>query len=172
MKTYTPQENGTAARVIAFFRDNPDEELTRADIAAKFSCKPGSIDVMLRPAVDSGLLMKRRETGRDMVWCKPAPIPTLRPEPPFTAHLNGDTPAPNGSGSIPLIAFARERAERRAPTLISPQPTGLRVSLWSDGALVIERGAVFVASLTAEETRHLIKYLDKVLLDRAEGEAA
>jgi hypothetical protein len=69
--TYTPQENGTAARVIAFFRDNPDEELTRADIAAKFSCKPGSIDVMLRPAVDSGLLMKRRETGRYMVWCAP-----------------------------------------------------------------------------------------------------
>jgi hypothetical protein len=66
--------------------------------------------------------------------------------------------------------LARDRAvrerERRSPTVASPQPTGLRVALWSDGALVIERGAVFVASLTAEETRHLVQYLDKVLLDR------
>jgi hypothetical protein len=60
-------------------------------------------------------------------------------------------------------------ARARAPLAdcrASPQPTGLRVALWSDGALVIERGAVFVASLTAEETRHLVQYLDKVLLDR------
>jgi hypothetical protein len=81
-------------------------------------------------------------------------------------------PAANG---IPLIAFARERAERvadarerRAPTVASHQPTGLRVALWSDGALVIERGPHLVASLTAEETRHLVQYLDKVLLDRPE----
>jgi hypothetical protein len=77
---------------------------------------------------------------------------------------------PAGNGSIPIIALARDRAvrerERRSPTVASPQPTGLRVALWSDGALVIERGAVFVASLTAEETRHLVQYLDKVLLDR------
>jgi hypothetical protein len=173
MKTYTPQRNGVAERVVAFFRDNPDEELTRADIVAKFDCKAASVDVMLRPAVDAGLLAKHRERGRHMVWrssTPPEPIPQLRPEPPFTAHLNGA--AANGNGSIPIIAFAHERQSVLRGPFPVPSPTKLRIALWSDGALVIERGDTLVASLTADETRHLIKYLDKVLLDRVEDAAA
>jgi hypothetical protein len=106
------------------------------------------------------------------------PDATDRGAPANASPVGGPTGAgqpaaagPAGSGSIPIIAFARDRAvrerDRRSPTAASPQPTGLRVALWSDGALVIERGAVLVASLTAEETTHLVKYLDAVLVDRA-----
>jgi hypothetical protein len=167
MKTYTPQRNGVAERVVAFFRDNPDEELTRADIVAKFDCKAASVDVMLRPAVDAGLLAKHRERGRHMVWrssTQPEPIPQLR--------ANGGA-APNGhEAGIPIIAFAHERKSVLRGPFPVPSPTKLRIALWSDGALVIERGDTLVASLTADETRHLIKYLDKVLLDRVEDAAA
>lgn len=47
------------------------------------------------------------------------------------------------------------------------QPGPLRIALWSDGTLVVDSGAPRGAvTYTADETRQIVAYLDKVLLDR------
>lgn len=48
-------------------------------------------------------------------------------------------------------------------------PAGMRIALWSDGVLQIERsntvgGAAEVVLFSADETRALVRYLDRTLL--------
>jgi hypothetical protein len=81
-----------------------------------------------------------------------------------------------------------DATDRGAPDMRSPrvgatgagQPAdagpagGLRIALWSDGTLQINRapaadGAVRVLQFNEAETRQLVAYLDRVLLDGMEG---
>jgi hypothetical protein len=39
---------------------------------------------------------------------------------------------------------------------------GLRVALWSDGQLQIQRGVAEVILLSREETEHLVAYLERM----------
>jgi hypothetical protein len=181
---YEPRPGTTAQRVIAYLQlQPPGTELLTSQLGDALGVPPLNIPPCLAPALSAGLLRQRKKNGHSRApayWslgdhaagepatngAHAAPVADEEvPAPP------PPQPHPAGNGSIPIIAFARDRAlrerDRRTPTA-TPQPTGLRVALWSDGALVIERNAFFVASLTADETRHLVEYLDKVLLDRVE----
>lgn len=61
---YIPRTGSLAERAIAFFRANPEEELTPADMATKFHREYGSVDQSLRGAICAGLLAKvKREDG-------------------------------------------------------------------------------------------------------------
>lgn len=54
---YTPNKNSLPAKVLAFFVDNPDEELTSLDVAGKFGVTPsGAASQKLAHLVIMGLL--------------------------------------------------------------------------------------------------------------------
>lgn len=66
--TYTPRPGSIAWRVIDFLTRNPDEELTRGDIATKFDCVGSSLDSLLSTAVRCGALKRIRNTHNELVW--------------------------------------------------------------------------------------------------------
>lgn len=70
---YRPYRGSTAARVLAFFQQNPGEELTRRDVAVKFGLDLTSVPTALAAAVEAGLLVWRREAGGLGVYCAPPP---------------------------------------------------------------------------------------------------
>lgn len=55
-------------RVIAFFLGAPDEELTAADIATRWSVSPGGVYDALSTMLDDGLLKGRQSSGRGRPW--------------------------------------------------------------------------------------------------------
>lgn len=57
-RPYTPTPDGVTSRVIGFFARNPDEELTAADVAAKFQVHKTSVPSTLARAVRVGLLTR------------------------------------------------------------------------------------------------------------------
>lgn len=62
--TYSAQQDSLPARVLAFFRQNPEEVLESADIAAKFAVPgSGSITNKMAPLVRMQLL-KTERVGR------------------------------------------------------------------------------------------------------------
>lgn len=61
MPNYIPKAGTLAERVCRFFLANPEEALTRGDIAHKFDAQPASIDSSLKHAVAATLLRRRAE---------------------------------------------------------------------------------------------------------------
>lgn len=66
-----PRTGSLAERAIAFFRANPEEELTPADMAAKFHREYGSVDQSLRGAICAGLLAKVKRDDGTVVYRLP-----------------------------------------------------------------------------------------------------
>lgn len=60
--------HGLPAKVITFFMANPDETLTRVDVAEKFSATANSVHSQLKPAVDSGALLRVRNDDGDYIY--------------------------------------------------------------------------------------------------------
>lgn len=57
-----PYKTGSRqARVVEWFKANPDEDLYSQDIAMKFGGHPHQVAVSLRPCVAAGLLAVRKE---------------------------------------------------------------------------------------------------------------
>jgi hypothetical protein len=54
--------------VVKFLMDNPDEELTRGDIAVKFDTFGGGVDTVLQIACARGVLKKGRNSDMEVVW--------------------------------------------------------------------------------------------------------
>jgi AraC-like DNA-binding protein len=55
-------------RVCEYLEQNPEEELTRSDIAAKFGIAPTAVDGELRAAVNAGRLVQARNDDDGLVW--------------------------------------------------------------------------------------------------------
>jgi hypothetical protein len=187
--SYEPRPGSLPQRVLAWLELQPHgAEFLTSQLGEALGVPPVNIPSCMGAALEAGLLYRRQKIAHQRAPAYWSLVDHAAGKPAARAangaHADpvaGDEaaasppppPPPPPAASIPIIAFARQRAEhadardRRTPTA-TPQPTGLRVALWSDGALVIERGPHLVASLTAEETRHLVEYLDKVLLDRVE----
>lgn len=53
-KRVGPRENGLATRVVRFFEDNPDEELTYEDLCAKFDTKIRTAHLQIKRAQHEG----------------------------------------------------------------------------------------------------------------------
>jgi len=64
----TPRRTPLVQQVLAYLEQNPDEELTRTDIAAKFDVLPATIDTDLAPAVMGGRLQRERNEDDGIVW--------------------------------------------------------------------------------------------------------
>ena len=54
--------------MIQFLRANPDEELTRGDVAVKFDALGTTIDTALVPAVEHKMLVKGKNGEAELVW--------------------------------------------------------------------------------------------------------
>ena len=66
--TYTPRPGSVPWRTIDFLIKNPDEELTRGDVAVKFDCVGTGVDTALTSAVNNGVLKKGRNSEMELVW--------------------------------------------------------------------------------------------------------
>lgn len=75
LPTYSPRPGSLPARVCEFFRDNPDEELTRSDLAAKFDVQSSSIDPSLKHAVDAGVIATKNGEDMTRVWIAGPQLP-------------------------------------------------------------------------------------------------
>lgn len=63
--TYRPRPGSLVDRVLAFFEKNPDEELSRSDVAVKFELGITSVSGTLAAAVQAGLLRwEKDDAGR------------------------------------------------------------------------------------------------------------
>ncbi len=60
--------HGLPAKVITFFIANPEEQLTRVDVAEKFSATANSVHTQLKPAVDSGALLRVKGDDGEYVY--------------------------------------------------------------------------------------------------------
>ena len=98
MKTYTPRADSLPARVLAYFADNPDEELTRADISRKFDCNVSSVQASLKTAVDAGALVWIQNEDLEWVY-RPGTNSVANP---FRA-LAGTNPASAPAAALPAL---------------------------------------------------------------------
>lgn len=55
-------------RVCEYLETNPDDELTRSDIATKFGIAPTAVDGELRAAVAAGRLINDRNDDDGLIW--------------------------------------------------------------------------------------------------------
>jgi hypothetical protein len=81
--------------------------------------------------------------------------------------------AQRGAMDATVVAEDPGAGDDAKPAVGAAAPNGLRIALWSDGTLQIVRvpasdGVNRVLSFTKAETRQLVEYLDRVLLDRVE----
>jgi hypothetical protein len=63
-----PRKTPLAQLVLGYLEQNPDEELTRSDIAAKFDIAPTLVDTELAQAVMGGRLHRERNEDDGIVW--------------------------------------------------------------------------------------------------------
>lgn len=108
---YVPRVDSVAARCIAFFQANPDEELTLEDITDKFDAIRGNIHTLLAPARDAGLLGRYQndegeyiykagpKIGRaadlaHIVQRRRSPVPTVDLPDPLDVAIEDDVPIP------------------------------------------------------------------------------
>jgi len=66
--TTHPTITGTALAAVQFFRDNPEEELTRSDASAKWALPVGAVETVLQSAVTQGLITVANSGDLGRVW--------------------------------------------------------------------------------------------------------
>lgn len=66
--SYQPVPTSVPGRVIAFFRDNPDEELNVDDLAEKFDLGGRNVHALLASAVQSGALRREQDASGDYIF--------------------------------------------------------------------------------------------------------
>ena len=130
---WQPRAGTLPARVVQFFSENPDEELTSGDIANKFGAMPHSVATALSRPVEHGLLQRRKDTtvsGR-VGYVYTAGHRTLAGEFTITGHAAAPDPDdPEDSG----VTATRLPHTSGAP---APKPKRARVDL---SAITIEPG--------------------------------
>lgn len=66
--TYKPHQDSLPGRVMAFFADNPDEELTAQDVADKFGASTKNVHSQLALAIDHHKLVRDRNVDGEYVY--------------------------------------------------------------------------------------------------------
>ena len=65
---YSPRTGSIPFKVLQFLKANPDEELTRQDIALKFDTAVATVDQLLAIAKARGALKTARNSAMQLVW--------------------------------------------------------------------------------------------------------
>ena len=105
-KTYTPQRDSVAYRVLEYFAVNPLEELTVEDIATKFNATAVHVHTLLAPAIHAGML-RRVKTDLDYLYKLGDLKSGIKPQ---------DAGKPSASSASPLTrAFGVAAPQRKIP---------------------------------------------------------
>jgi hypothetical protein len=147
---YTPKPGSLAHRVLTFMVLNPDEELTRADIATKFDANHSTIDSLLALPVTRGVLKRGRNSDMDLVWSLGECTEFVLDQSKVDSERPATLPArcfPSTRASLPESESYIDRLV--APMRASPFPTVPPVVL-NLGEIRVRKG---VKLLTKEERR-------------------
>lgn len=66
--TYIPRGDSLPSKVLEFFRQNPDEELTIDDIASKYAAARNSVHTNLSKSVDAHMVQRSRNDDGEYVY--------------------------------------------------------------------------------------------------------
>lgn len=110
---YMPAQGSLAERVTAFFLRNPDDELSRGDVALKFEVHVNDVARLLKPLLDDNTLVLSRPEGKGIARNYSAGL-ALREAAKKQGSLDLDKPA-NAARPAPVPTLAKP------PTKRSPQ---------------------------------------------------
>lgn len=102
--TYIPKAGSLPWRILTFLVLNPEEELTRRDIAVKFDTQPSTVDTTLGIAVARQVMKRTRNSDAELVW-------SLGPSTDFMLVAAGE--GESSGGSLPARCYPA--AHRLAP---------------------------------------------------------
>lgn len=126
--SYQPRGDSLAARLCAFFTANPEEELSRADIAKKYDVHPSNISGLMTSAIAHGLLARDSagvyKAGPKLLAAKDSPAPQLSGFKAFLARQGLEEAKGGGAGAALLPDPASLVIESDVPI---PQPQSERV---------------------------------------------
>ena len=106
--TYIPKQGSLPWRILTFLVLNPEEELTRRDIAVKFDVQASAIDTTLQIAVARQVMKRTRNSEAELVW-------SLGPSTDFVLQqaATGDEPI-----KLPSRCFPDARRAQAAPVTV------------------------------------------------------
>lgn len=113
--TYTPFSHSVAGRVCAFFRQQPDEELTTLDIAQKFGVRTNSVSPLLLSCVGSGLLKRVRNARGEIVYLAGPRLLDEISRSPDTAPEPQDAPTAHETATAHEVEETAEQAGGQSP---------------------------------------------------------
>ena len=171
--TYTPRRDSVAGRMVAFFAENPHEELTLEDIADKYDVGQASIHSLMAQAVAAGLLARSNASG-DWVYTAGGKIP---PAPPPAKLVRADAvlpwkPRPAEpeevdplsvplESSVPVAIVARGRPTQAGSLLLARTSVGHSCVLPK-----VKRGQVTKA-IKAKQADNPARFVVRALPDKA-----
>lgn len=172
MNNYQPHPNTVASRVVEYLRSLPiGMDASTSQIVETLGVDSGAVLTSTECAVEAGLIAREKRDGRYMWRCGSRP-PGITNGSAVSLHERFDMPRVLPTDDADLTASfappapAQEAASKPAR---KAAPSALRVGVWSDGSLVIER-AGRVETYTPEETLQLVKILDRMLMKQALGQ--
>lgn len=177
---YTPAPGSVAFRALAYLETlSPGAELLTSALAEALGTEGRNISPCMEPALAAGLVFRRqRDTHmRSPFWWSlvdhgRAPKIDIR-KPAVPVAVRASIPEARDSQQVLKATAARPDATaRETPAIASPgggpmgavQPAaaghaGLRIALWSDGTLQVQRGSADLVLFTREEVEQLVDYL-------------
>lgn len=123
---YKARVGSMPARLLDFLKANPEEELTRADVAQKFDMPTTSVNACLEPAVNGGALVFERNADLDFVYR----LPRAGEKPP------GRKPA---TSPWPAVAAPAPAAAPAAPDVLADMARIDALSVDEDVPFVSQR---------------------------------
>lgn len=153
IRPYAPAPGSVAFRALAHLQQQPaGAELSSAALAEAMGVASNGLGACLQPLVDHRQVFKRQKGGN-------ARSPSFWS---LTEHENATRPKPRPSLSdLAAQATARHQVAP-APSAHPRETSALRIALWSDGTLQIQRAADDVLLFSVEEARQLVAYLERM----------
>lgn len=156
---YIPKPGSIQWKVVKFLVDNPDEELTRGDIAVKFDTFGGSLDSALQLPVARGVLKKSRNSDGELVWmlASAEKVTLAEYEEPAPASLQTtahgwaqQSPGPADANGFPVI-------RKNTPLLDEKSRRELEFKQWL-AQFEVSSSAEFPENQLAEVKKHATRY--------------
>lgn len=171
---YTPHPGTIAARALAHLQAQPPgTELASAVLADALDIDRSSLVPCLAAAISHGVLASTKRMGL-VYWRlgtgQPITLQERDPDSPIQRTIPAAT-VPKAQASPPATPRAKpstppRKASRPAPastaiTIAEPIRTTMRLAVWSDGTLAIERGSEHM-HFSVDESRQIVRYLERM----------
>lgn len=122
VNTYTPFRGSLAARLVAYFDANPDEQLSAADIGVKFEACAQHAYTALKPLVKAGVLAVENPGTYPRIWRAGPELPQVAER--LRAAPDAEPPPPRNTKVKPPSVEelqATLASDRRIPRAARPR---------------------------------------------------